>query len=98
MTRLSAAAAILIMAGIGAAVGGSGTQPPPKQNASAGFDPCTLMTKEEAAAAIGEAVGEPKPLVGRSAGPGTTVAHCEYESRARNSVQVTVWRFSGDSA
>ena len=71
-------------------------QPPSSASkASDGFDPCALMTRQEAAAAVGEAVGEPKPIVpGSGAMPGVNVTACEYESAARHSVQVSVWRFS----
>ncbi len=71
----------------------------PTQNTPGPFDACALMTQQEAAAAVGEAVGEPKPTnPPQSAMPGVSVAACEYVSAARNSVQVTVWRPSGDSA
>lgn len=57
------------------------------------------MTKQDAATALGEAVGEPKPKnPPQSAMPGVSVAACEFVSAARNSIQVTVWRPSGDSA
>ena len=72
-------------------------QPPSSASkASDGFDPCALMTRQEAAAAVGEAVGEPKPIVpgGGGAMPGVNVTACAYESAARHSVQVSVWRFS----
>jgi hypothetical protein len=74
-------------------------QPPSTASkASAGFDPCALMTRQEAATALGEAVGEPKKIErAGSAGPGSSVASCEYTSAARHSVQVIVRRFSSDS-
>ena len=98
MQKMAAAAAILIMAGIGAAAGGNGTQPPPsKQSAPAGPDPCTLMTKEDAAAAVGEAVQQ-KPIRPGGSMPGVSVAACDYESPSRSHVQVTVWRPFGDGA
>src|SRR5713101_4695644 len=77
----------------------SGAQPTrSSQSAPAAFDACALLTKQEAATAVGEAVGEPKPLRGQSGAPGMSVVHCEYESATSQSVQVTVWRFSGDTA
>src|SRR5713101_6970082 len=99
MQKVVGAAAVLIMAGISAAAHASGAQPTrSSQSAPAAFDACALLTKQEAATAVGEAVGEPKPLRGQSGAPGMSVVHCEYESATSQSVQVTVWRFSGDTA
>jgi len=101
MQKMVVAAVILVVAGISAAAArASGAQATPSTKTSAtAFDPCALLTKQEAAMAVGEAVGEPKPISpGGSAGPGVSMVHCEYQSAARHSVQVTVWRFSGDSA
>jgi hypothetical protein len=104
MQKTVVAAAILLMAGTSAAAArASGAQASPSTKTSAtAFDPCALLTKQEAATAVGEAVGEPKPIgPGRSAMPGMSVVACEYESatsHSGHSVQVTVWRFSGDSA
>jgi hypothetical protein len=94
------ASAILIMAGISAAARASGAQATPSAKASAtAFDACALVTKQEAAAALGEAVGEPKPIgAGRSAMPGVHEAACEYQSATTlASVQVYVTRLSSDS-
>ena len=72
------------------------TSPVPR--APAAVDPCALLTKQEAATALGEAVGEPKKIErAGSAGPGSSVASCEYTSAARHSVQVIVRRFASDS-
>ena len=89
--KMEIAFVIFIVAGISdAALRAGGAQATAStKTSSTAFDPCALLTKQDAAAAVGEAVGEPKPLV-RSAGPGTSVAHCEYESAAGHSVQVTV--------
>ena len=99
MRTTTVAAVILLVAGIGeAAVRASGAQAAASTKASpAAFNACALLTTQEAAAAVGEAVGEPKPM-NRSTMPGVSVAHCEFESASRNSVQVTVWRPFGDSA
>ena len=70
----------------------------PASRALAAVDPCALLTKQEAATALGEAVGEPKKIErAGSAGPGSSVASCEYTSAARHSVHVIVRRFSTDS-
>jgi hypothetical protein len=85
MNTTIVAAAILMMA----------QAPSSASKAPDGFDPCALMTKQEAAAAVGEAVGEPKLIApGRGAMPGVDVTACEYESATKHSVQVSVWRFS----
>jgi len=55
------------------------------------------MTKEEAAAAVGEAVQQ-KPIRPGGSMEGVTVAACDYEAPSKSHVQVTVWRPSGDSA
>ena len=92
-------AAILIAATGGIAAGGHGVTPTSTQSASAALDPCALMTRQDAATAVGEAVGEPKKKdPGRSAGPGMSVVQCEYTSAARNSINLTIWGFSGESA
>jgi hypothetical protein len=71
----------------------------PATSKPASVNPCALMTKQDAAAALGEAVGEPKTVdPGPSAMPGVTVINCEYVSAARNSIHLTVWRPFGDSA
>jgi hypothetical protein len=94
MQKTIVAAAILLVAGISAAAArASGAQATPSTRTSAtAFDPCALLTKQEA---VGEAVGEPKPIgPGRSAMPGVNVTACEYESATGHSVQVSVWRFA----
>jgi hypothetical protein len=74
-------------------------QPPSSTAKPAAVNPCALMTKQDAATAVAEAVGEPKTVdPGPSAMPGVTVISCEYVSAARNSIQLTVWRPFGDSA
>ena len=101
MQKMTGAAAILIVVAISdSAARASGAQATPlTKTSAAAFDPCALLTKQDAAAAVGEAVGEPKPIVrGRSSTPGMSVSACEYESPAKHSVQVTVWRLSGDTA
>jgi hypothetical protein len=96
MRKVIVAATMLLVAGLSAAIRTSGAQATPSTTRSAtSFDPCALMTKQEAAAAVGEAVGEPKPIApGRGAMPGVDVTACKYESATKHSVQVSVWRFS----
>jgi len=101
MQTMAGLAAILTVTGICAGAArtiGAQATPSTKTSATA-FDPCALLTKQDAAAAVGEAVGEPKPIrPGRSGTPGMSVSACEYESAAQHSIQVNVWRFTGDSA
>jgi len=68
------------------------------KTAETAFNACSLLTRQEAATAVGEAVGEPKPKNPPPDRTGVTVAFCEFESAARNSLAVTVWRPSADSA
>jgi hypothetical protein len=89
---------MLLGAQIAAAVSAASAQAPPsKPSAPTGFDPCTLMTKEEAATAVGEAVQQ-KPIRPGGSMPGVAVSACDYEAPSRSHVQVTVWRPFGDSA
>jgi hypothetical protein len=99
MDKRVVATVILLIAGIGVAGRASGAQATPSTKTSAtDFDPCTLLTKQEAATAVGESVElKPVPIRG-SVMPGVNIAACQYESAARHSVQVTVWRFIGDTA
>ena len=101
MSTTTVAAVILLVAGIGeAAVRASGAQAGASPKAApAAFNACTLLTTQEASAAVGQAVGDPKSMnPPQSSMPGVTVAACEYESASRDSVHVTVWRPFGDSA
>ena len=93
-------AAILIMAGTSAAARASGAQATPSTRPSAtAFDACALVTKPEATTALGEAVGEPKPIgAGRSAMPGVNGSACEYPSATTlASLQVYLTRLSSDA-
>ncbi len=61
-------------------------------------DACSLMTKEDAAAALGEAVAGPRSSSGRSSlTPGTTASSCEYSGSGLHKVNLNVWRASADS-
>jgi len=100
MQKMAGMAGILIVTGICAgAPPTSAAQAATTKTTSTAFNACTLLTTQEASAAVGQAVGEPKPKnPPQSSMPGVTVAHCEYESASRDSIQVTVWRPFGDSA
>jgi hypothetical protein len=101
MQKMAGMAAILIVTGICAgAPRTSAAQAASSTNTtSTAFNACALLTTQDAATAVGEAVGEPKPKnPPDSAMPGVSVAACEFVSAARNSLQLTVWRPSADSA
>jgi hypothetical protein len=101
MQKLGGLAAILIVTGIcaGAPRTSAAQAASSTKTTSTAFNACALLTTQEAATAVGEAVGEPKPKnPPDSAMPGVSVAACEFVSAARNSLQLTVWRPSADSA
>jgi hypothetical protein len=55
---------------------------------------CSLLTRDEATAAVGSPVGEGKPvLAGGSMGPGIDVSACAYAAGSKE-LQVNLWRFS----
>jgi len=60
-------------------------------------DACSLLTKEDAAAALGGTVSGPKSVGGRSAGPGNTVSSCEYTSGDQR-VQLILRQMPADQA
>jgi hypothetical protein len=97
MYKLAGTAVILIVTGIcaGAPRTSAAQAASSTKTTSTAFDACALLTPQEASTAVGEAVGEPKPIApGRGAMPGVDVTACQYESATKHSVQVAVWRFS----
>ena len=54
---------------------------------------CALLTRDEAAAAVGGSVAEGKPLAGQSAGSGIGVANCTYAGSGKE-LRVNLWTFS----
>jgi hypothetical protein len=101
MQKMAGMAAILIVTGIcvGAPRTSAAQAASSTKTTSTAFNACALLTTQDAATAVGEAVGEPKPKnPPDSAMPGVSVAACEFVSAARNSLQLTVWRPSADSA
>jgi hypothetical protein len=61
-------------------------------------DACSLLTKEDAAAALGEAVSGPESRSGLSMGPGSTVSSCEYSGSGLHKVHLNLISMSPDSA
>jgi hypothetical protein len=60
-------------------------------------DACSLLTKQDAAAALGEAVSGPKALTDLPAGPGATVSSCEYTGSGLHQVQLNLTHLSASS-
>ena len=58
---------------------------------------CTFLTKEDAAAALGETANGPKSAAGPSAG-GMTASSCEYSGSGIHTVTLNVMRLSADKA
>jgi hypothetical protein len=57
-------------------------------------DACSLLTKEIATAALGEAVTGPKAIAEMKDGAGNTVSACEYTGSGYHRVQVNLTRMS----
>jgi len=55
-------------------------------------DACALLTKEDAAAALGESAQGPKPTGPMSDGTGATVSACEYTGSGIHSIQLNLTR------
>ena len=67
------------------------TKPAPPVPGSA----CSLITKEEVAAALAVAVtGPTEKNMADAAGPGSSVSHCGYEGSGLQSFSLDVWRLS----
>jgi hypothetical protein len=60
-------------------------------------DACSLFTKEEAAAALGEAANGPKAIAEMDAGQGATVTACEYTGSGYHRVQLNLTRLPASS-
>jgi hypothetical protein len=58
---------------------------------------CSLLTKEDAAAALGEAATGPKAVGPLPAGPGSTVTGCEYTGSGIHNVKLNVTRLATSS-
>lgn len=54
---------------------------------------CGLLTREEAAAVVGSAVAEGKPLAGHPMGPGIDIQNCTFEAPGQKRLSVSLWTF-----
>jgi hypothetical protein len=61
-------------------------------------DACSLLTKEDAAVALGEAVTGPKAKGPMADGTGATVSVCEYTGSGYNRIQLDLTRLPADAA
>ncbi len=60
-------------------------------------DACSLLSKEDAAAALGEAATGPKSIGPMSGGAGATVTSCEYTGSGIHKIQLTLTRLPASS-
>ncbi len=66
--------------------------------APAAGDACSLLTKDAAATALGEAVSGPKSKSGLPMGPGATASFCEYTGSGFHKVHLNLIEMSRDMA
>jgi hypothetical protein len=64
----------------------------------AAVDACSLLTKENAAAALGEAVSGPDAKSGLPMGPGATASYCECTGSGLHRVHLNLIQMSPDKA
>jgi hypothetical protein len=107
VTILTAVVAVVVTAGArGSAVAGSTAGPGHAQarssSAPPAVDACTLLTKEDAVSAVGEALDQAKPsgpFPVPMGGIDTTVTACAYESpKSVHNIKLTVHRVPPDKA
>jgi hypothetical protein len=60
-------------------------------------DACSVLAKEDAAAALGEAAAGPKAIGPMSDGTGATVSGCEYTGSGIHKVQLNLTRLAASS-
>ena len=89
---------IVILLVVGMTVSASGRQG--RSSAPSAVNACSLLTKQEAAAALGESVKDGESgTVGRSLMPNTAASYCEYASPTTvHKVHLNVWRSAADAA
>ena len=60
-------------------------------------DACSLLSKEDAAAGLGEAATGPKATGPMTDGTGATVSGCEYTGSGINRIRLNLWRLSASA-
>ena len=97
-TSMAMAAALIAFSyNLPTAAAQADTRAQTKAAAPAAGDACSLLTKEDAAASLGEAVKAPRALSNLPAGPGSTVSSCEYEGSGIHRVQLNLTRLPQSS-
>lgn len=61
-------------------------------------DACALLTKQDAVTALGEDVAQGDVKSGLEMGPGMTAASCEYTGSGYHRIQLTLMRFTPETA
>lgn len=82
---------VTVVIAVGCRLGVAEAAPP------AASDACALLTKQDAAATLGEAVQGPESKSGLPMGPGITVSTCEYAGSGSHRVQLEVFNMAPDS-
>jgi hypothetical protein len=85
-----AAFAAAVIAGLASPVTPAGAAPPD--------DVCALLTRQDAAAALGENVAQPESKSGLPMGPGMTASSCEYAGSGYHKIHLNVMRMTPDTA
>jgi len=88
-TSLVRLAAIVVACLVGAVAPASAASPD---------DACALLTKQDAVAALGEAVTGPDSKSGLPMGPGMTAASCAYAGSGYHKIDLTLIRLTPDAA
>jgi len=99
-TRIAIIAAIIVSASsLMARASDTHNRVDPKSARFTADSVCALLTKEDAAAALGEAVRGPKTKsMTDASGPGTTVSYCEYTGSGYHRIQLNLTRLPQSSA
>jgi hypothetical protein len=82
---------VTVVIGVGYQLGVAVAAPPDA------IDACTVLTKQDAAAVLGEAVQGPESKSGIPMGPGITVSMCEYTGSGLHRVQLNLMDMAPDS-
>ena len=96
MHRTNSARLVLVQSIVAAALSLSGVVA--RAATPTAGDACPLLTKEDAAAALGEAVQGPDSKSGLPMGPGATASYCEYTGSGYHKVHLNLMHLSPDTA